>query len=340
MIGAMRRLRPTAEGRPARVVLHIGAPITGAGFLRETLARNRRRLARAGILFPSGHVGGATGHRDAVLDVLGLAAPGGRTTTGAWERLTSAARDWRRGTVVISHELLADADEDQLSRVVAGFGAAEVHVVYVARDLARQVPLAWQEWVRNGGTATFEGYAEKLARHDGHRLARVFWRSHDVEDVLGRWAGAVPPEQIHLVTAPRGDDQDRVLWARFAHVVGIDPLRAKATTDSHRGVDAVAAIEALRLLNSSADAHGLPLGLLARVAGHPPALAREGADWVQDETERAIDAVKRGGYDVVGDLDDLRPDPASWAEHPGQVTPALADVVAAQSTLLAAVLGR
>ncbi len=339
MIGAMRRFRATTEARPARVVLHIGAPITGAGFLRETLARNRRRLARSGILYPSGHVGGAAGHRDAVLDVLGLAAPGGRTTTGAWERLTQSARDWRRGTVVISHELLADADEDQLTRAVAGFGAAEVHVVYVARDLARQVPLAWQEWVRNGGTSTFEGYVEKLARHDGHRLARVFWRSHDVEDVLGRWAGAVPPGRIHLVTVPHGEGPDRMLWQRFADVAGIDPVRTKVGSDADRGVDAMAALESLRLLNS-AGTHELPLALLGRVAGPPPALAMESADWVQDECERAVDAVKRGGYDVVGSLDDLRPDPASWARGPGQATPALEDVVAAQSTLLAAVLGR
>ncbi len=186
--------RPARPARPSRVVLHVGAPMAGTTYLRETLTRNRRRLTRFGVLYPAG-LGGETAHRDAVLDVLDLSAPGEHVTSGAWDRLAQAARDWRRGTVVISHELLADADEDQVARIVGSFGSAQVHVVYVARDLARQLPLAWQEWVRNGGTATFAGYLDRVARHDDHRLARVFWRSHDVAGVLARWGTCVAPER-------------------------------------------------------------------------------------------------------------------------------------------------
>lgn len=339
MIGSMRRFRPSPEGRSARVVLHVGAPLTGAGFLRETLTRNRRRLARSGILYPAGHVGGSTGHRDAVLDVLDLALPGGNSTAGAWERLTQTARDWRRGTVVISHELLADADEDQVGRVVEGFVGADVHVVYVARDLARQVPLAWQEWVRNGGVATFEGYVGRLARRDGHRLSRVFWRSHDIPDVLTRWAAAVPRERIHLVTVPQGPDPDRTVWARFAEVAGIDPTRARVGVDAGRALDAMPATESLRLLNV-AGALGLPRDVLGRIAGPAPALSEDHAPWVHDECERATREIECAGYDVVGSLDDLRPDPASWATDPGQSSAALEDVVGAQTALLRAVLDR
>ena len=135
------------------VYLHVGASLTGSAYLRESLARHRRRLARAGVLFPTSHLGHAGGHLDAVLDVLALASPGNTPATGAWDRLAETVRDWRRGTVVLSHELLADATLPQVERVLGSFGDAEVHVVYAARDLGRQLPLAWQEWVRNGGTA-------------------------------------------------------------------------------------------------------------------------------------------------------------------------------------------
>ena len=339
MIVAMRRLRSPAAEHPSRVVLHIGAPLTGTTYLRDILTRNRRRLTRFGVLYPSGHLGSDAGHLDAVLDVLDLAAPGGRITTGAWDRLTQAARDWRRGTVLVSHELLADADEDQVARIVSGFGSAEVHVVYVTRDLGRQLPLAWQEWVRNGGTATFEAYVDRVARRDGHRLSRVFWRSHDVADVLARWSDAVPADRVHVVTVPQGPDQDAVLWSRFARTVGIEPGRLRVGADHGRRLDALAATEAARLLNVATPARLHP-DLLATVHGSCPALLDSHATWVGDESERFVEALADGGYDVVGDVTELRPDPCTWTTDRARMHPGAEDVVRAQTALLAALLGR
>jgi hypothetical protein len=319
------------------VVLHVGAPLTGTTYLRDVLTRNRRRLTRFGVLYPSSHLGSDAGHLDAVLDVLDLAAPGGRNTTGAWDRLTQAARDWRRGTVLVSHELLADADEDQVARIVGGFGSAEVHVVYVARDLARQLPIAWQEWVRNGGTATFESYVDRVARHDGHRLSRVFWRSHDVADVLARWSDAVPADRVHVVTVPQGPDQDAVLWGRFARTVGIEPGRLRVGADRGRRLDALAATEAARLLNVATP--GLVAReLLAVVDGPSPVLLEEHAAWVGEESERFVTALKDGGYDVVGDVTDVLPGPDAWTTESRRMHPHADDVVHAQTALLAALL--
>lgn len=333
----MRRIRAgSSPGRPSRVVLHVGAPLVASTYVRDVLARNRRRLTRHGVLHPSSHVG-AEGHHAAVLDVLDLAAPGVGTVDGAWERLAQAARDWRRGTVVVSHELLADADEDQVARIVGSFGSAEVHVVYAARDLARQLPLAWQEWVRNGGTSTFEGYVDKVVRGDGHRMARVFWRSHDVADVLGRWTSVVEPERVHVVTAPTGPDADVVVWQRVAQVLGLDAARFRAPAPTGRPLDALAATEATRLLNQAGGPR-LPRGLVRSVAGAPPAVAAQHAGWLEAEAERAVAAAKRTGCPVLGDVTELRPDPGSLTDDPARVTPPPEAVVAAQTTLLAALL--
>lgn len=333
----MRRIRAgSSSARPSRVVLHVGAPLVASTYVRDALARNRRRLTRHGVLHPSSHVG-AEGHHAAVLDVLDLAAPGVETVTGAWERLAQAARDWRRGTVVVSHELLADADEDQVARIVGSFGSAEVHVVYAARDLARQLPLAWQEWVRNGGTSTFEGYVDKVVRHDGHRLARVFWRSHDVADVVGRWTSVVAPEHVHVATTPTGQDQDVVVWQRVAEVLGVDAGRLRAPAPTGPQLDALAVTEAARLLNQ-AGAPRLPRALASAVGGPAPAVAAEHAEWLEAEAERAIDAVKRTGCVVLGDVTDLRPATDALTDDPARVTPPPEAVVAAQTTLLGAVL--
>ena len=333
----MRRIRAgSSPGRPSRVVLHVGAPLVGSTYVREVLARNRRRLTRHGVLHPSSHVG-AEGHHAAVLDVLDLAAPGVETVAGAWERLAQAGRDWRRGTVVVSHALLADADEDQVARIVGSFGSAEVHVVYAARDLARQLPLAWQEWVRNGGTSSFEGYVDKVARHDGHRLARVFWRSHDVADVLTRWTSCVAPERVHVVTTPGGPDDDAVVWQRVAEVLGLDAGRYRTPAPTDRSLEPLAATEAARLLNQ-AGAPRLPRAVAHAVTGPTPAVAAEHAEWLEAEAERAITAVKRLGCAVLGDVTDLRPAADALTDDPARVAPPPEAVVAAQTTLLAALL--
>jgi len=101
-----------------KVYLHVGAPLAPSTTLRDALSRHRRRLARVGVLYPPSHLGYDGGHRDAVLDVLGLTAGDRAPAAGAWDRLAETVRDWRRGTAVVSHELLADATEAQVDRFV------------------------------------------------------------------------------------------------------------------------------------------------------------------------------------------------------------------------------
>ena len=54
------------------------------------------------------------------------------------------------GTVIISHEILAPAEPDQIARLRARPRRREVHIVYSARDLARQLPAEWQESIKQG----------------------------------------------------------------------------------------------------------------------------------------------------------------------------------------------
>jgi hypothetical protein len=334
-----------ATSRSSRVFLHIGAPMAGAAYLRDSLARHRRRLTRSGVLYPASHLGHDGGHLDAVLDALDLASTGLAPSSGAWERLAETARDWRRGTVVVSHELLADATEAQVRRVASSFGKSEVHVVYAARGLGLQVPLAWQEWVRNGGTAAFEAYVHRVVTRDSHRMARVFWASHDVGAVLDRWSAFVPAERVHVLTVPTGPDQDAVLWDRFTRTLGIDPQRFKVGTDDRRQLLGLAENEVLRLLNLESGRHVEADALervrrtLARGSDATPALPAVHAEWLRDETDRQVAAIKDGGYDVVGDVNDLLPGTDVCATDDAQVTPQVERVVAAQTRALAYLAG-
>lgn len=325
--------------------LHVGAPMTGASFLRECLSRHRRRLTRFGVLYPPSHLGHDGGHREAVLDVLDLASNDQAPSTGAWDRLAETARDWRRGTVVISHELLADATEAQVERVVASFGDVEVHVVYAARGLGRQIPLAWQEWVRHGGTAPFPVYVNRVVARDAQRMSRVFWQSHDVAEVLRRWSVYVPADRVHVLTVPAGEDEDELLWDRFARTVGIDPRKFKAGgVDERRSPIGLAQNEVLRLLNVEAGQLADPDRMqhvrrrLGSGSGARPALSVVHAGWLREETDRQVSAMKDGGYDVVGDFADLMPEPDELAVSADQVTPDLDDVMHAQTRLIVSLI--
>jgi hypothetical protein len=327
----------------SRVFVHIGAPTSGSAFLRDTLNRHRRRLTRVGVLYPASHFGHDGGQLDAVLDVLNLATSDHAPAQGAWDRLADTVRDWRRGTVVVSHELLVDAGPAQVERIVSSFGGVEVHVVYAARTLGRQIPSAWQQWVLSGGTAAYPAYLTRIVSRDEHRVSRVFWRSHDVGDVLRRWGAAVPPDRLHVVTVPDGVDQDAVLWSRFARLVGVDPHRFRAGRDEH-GFRGLAEIEVLRLLNveqrrraggaGAARVHSL---LPARGEGLP--FPAEHAAWLTAETARMVADVEAGGYDVVGDLAELLTAPGVIAPADMPVAPCDADVVHAQTRLIAALAG-
>jgi len=332
---------PTVPDR--RVFLHIGAPAAGAAYLRQTLARNRRRLTRHGVLFPSGHLGDDGDHTDAVLDVLDLSRRQPTATTGAWDRLAQTAADWRRGTVVVSHELLADATEAQVERVAAAFGASEVHVVYAARDLAALLPLAWQQWVHHGGTAPFAGYVDRVLARDGHRIGRMFWGSHDAAAVLRRWSSYVPAERVHLLTVPHGDDT--VLWERFTGVLGLDLHRLRAAPHTGHRPDPLVVTEVLRLLTSTAGEYVGPDALarvrrtLAGVVGDPPTLSVVHRERLREETDRQLAAVKDACYRVVGDLTELMPAPERFAEDPAVTVPDNAHLIAAQSRALAVLAG-
>ena len=66
------------------------------------------------------------------------------------------------GTVIISHEILAAARPNQVKRAMAGLAGAEVHLVYSARDLARQIPAEWQEGIKHQRKQAFSGFLSKV----------------------------------------------------------------------------------------------------------------------------------------------------------------------------------
>lgn len=303
----------------SRVVhLHIGAPKTGTTYLQDRLMINASSLADHGVTVPSRNrfVDIDRFHFQAALDLLEEdwgGAPG--HAVGAWDAMV---RRVRRGSdhVIVSHEVLGAAKPDKIAKAMNDLGDVEVHIVYSARDLARQLPASWQEAVKQGSTMKFRRFLNQVER------GRTWWaRAMDLPNVLANWGAKLPPERIHVVTVPheRGPHGDE-LWQRFCRAFSIDP--AWAPRDSERANPSLgtAETEVLRRLNRNLDlpnSHDYAYDVLVRemlaqqvlVARKtdPVRLPPDRYDFAERQAELWIEWLHGSGVDVIGDPEDLRP---------------------------------
>lgn len=305
------------------VFIHIGAPKTGTTFLQTVMRANQAALADAGFCYP-GH---GNDHFLAALDVMGRTFKGHEDPRipGSWNAVVSELMAFD-GPAMISHELLSSAKPETVARVVESFPGREVHVVFTARDLARQLPAVWQERVKNQAELTFEEYFDLLgARQRTGDGRSKFWRMQDVGRVLSVWAGSVPASRIHVVTVPPKGAPRGLLLERFLGVLGVDPQTVD--TGPARGNESLGAAETsvLRRLNVALERQEEKLPwpfysrevkfflatdvLPARRGVQRIMLSKEQHEWTCQESQRMVDEVAGAGYDVVGDLAELIPPP-------------------------------
>lgn len=304
----------------SRVFLHVGAPKTGTTYLQDLLWSNRAALARQGALYWGNDPGA---HFYAAQDLRGRYFRGHKDpqVAGAWERLAAAARGWSGSTVLISHEILAGCDPDEAARAVDSLRPQEVHVVYTARDLGRQIPAMWQESVKNGRVAPYTRYLQTLQRDEPELVGRIFWRTQDAVRVLDRWSAAVPVDRVHVVTVPPRGAQPGLLWRRFCAATGLDPAGLDDTVATGGNVSlGLAEAELLRRINQRLGGdlswpeheallkNFLTRMLTLRAGTAPTGVPASERGWVVDRSRAQVEGLRERGYDVVGSLDDLVPD--------------------------------
>ena len=309
---------------PTRVLLHVGTPKTGTSYLQDVLFRNRDFLAGRGILYPADRF---DGHFLAALDLMRLPWGGlEREAVGAWDALAERVRGFD-GTAIISHEILATASRTQVRRALESLGHpdTEIHVVLSARDLVRQIPAEWQENVKHRRTLRYAKFLDQIRDPERQgRLATWFWGVQEIPDILARWGGELDPSRVHVVTVPPPGAPSTLLWERFADTFGLTGIPLDLEAERVNPSLGVPETALLRQINRSANrviepANYRPLvrellahQTLSRRTGSPRlSLPPDAREWA-DELSRAWAAeLRERGYDVVGDLDELVPAPAS-----------------------------
>ncbi|MQA85798.1 MAG: hypothetical protein GEV03_14555 [Streptosporangiales bacterium] len=312
--------------------MHVGAPKTGTTYIQDVLWTNRPTLRHYGVLYPGP---GYSAHFHAAMDLQNSRFQGYEdpAVPGAWDRLVEQARAWD-GTVIVSHELLSVARPEHVERAMETLGFAEIHVIYTARSLARQIPAAWQEDVKNRGTMAFEDFVRAV--HDPEQGkhkpgTKSFWRMQDATNVLERWGRHLPRDRVHVVTVPPPGAAEDELWRRFAGLVGLDPERYDTTAGG--GNKSLGATEAnlLRRVNVLLRGQvGWPVYdhlvkqylaqnvLVQRPDATKIVLPPEEHPWVAKRSEEIVDGLRSAGYHIVGDLDELLLAPPRDDERPRQ----------------------
>jgi hypothetical protein len=333
-----------------RVFLHIGEPKTGTTFLQQVMWGNRRELAAQGLVLPGHH---AQDHFRASQDLRGIeklpSDPAG-SWTGEWDILATQARQ-APDLAVISHELFSAADADQAARAVSSLQPAEVHVVLTVRDMASLLPAEWQETVKHRNALGWTDWLSDVIDRESvtpDRRQFWFWRVHDTLALLALWAQHVPPSRVHVITMPSLNAGSGVLWERFAGLLGLDPSAADLTKARPNASLGMPEIEFLRRLNEKLPDDvpdwfymwTVKEGVAHRALADRPRQGRlvlpaDREAWAKEQAEVLIAGLADSGYQVLGDLDELRPRPvsapgaAAAEQPPDQVLDAAVDAAAA-----------
>ena len=307
-----------------RIWIHVGTPKTGTSAFQNALFTRQKDLAASGITYPGDRF---DAHFLAALDLMDLPWGGlERDAVGAWPRLVEQAVA-APGDTIISHEIFGRASRLQVERALSDLGGGsdgvEIHVVLTARDLARQLPAEWQENVKHRRTLTYASFLEAVTDQTRSReIAQWFWGVQEVPDILDRWGSTLPADHVHVVTLPPAGSAPTLLSDRLAELFGLDRELLEPTGERANASLGVAESELVRRLNEKVEL-SLPneryrqfvremlvhQNLGVRRESARLTIPAEVHAWASEVSDAWIEQVRTRGYEVVGDLDELRPAP-------------------------------
>lgn len=312
-----------------RVYVHIGLPKTGTTFLQTTMWHNRRLMREHGLLYPGSS---RMDHYHASQAIRG--ASGRVPAAGpAWRRLQEELAAWD-GDGIITHEFLSIASLKEARAMVRALAPAEVHVVVTVRDYVRQFPAVWQEWLKMPGEESLDDFMQ-LA-FDRQVKGAWSWRSQDAPAILARWQKAVPADRIQVVTVPPPGAPRPLLWQRWCRAVGLDDTGfdhdVSFPNESLGGPQAALMLDLKPYLTGDLTAGPVRHRWVRKYLAHEVLVAQDGPKFGPrpDHAARlaalsadAATELRRRGYAVIGDLDDLVPPADAPAlRNPGDVSDA------------------
>ncbi|MBV9293109.1 MAG: hypothetical protein JO222_11720 [Frankiales bacterium] len=268
------------------VLLHIGPHKTGTTALQGALRLARPAMKEHDVVYAG---------RERQHMFAALAITGGKGLIGDpampmrhWNRLVRQVERAGDKRVVVSSEFFDGADDEVAARVVGELGRDRVHVVVTLRPLAKILPSAWQQYVRNRLRFTYEEWLDAMLRRPPYiQPTTTFWKRHHHDVLVERWVSVVGPDRLTVIVV---DESDRTALTRtFEQMLGLpEGILVPETGWMNRSLT-LGEIELVRLLN----------------------VAFKGRDYSSQSYKQFV---RRG---VVRELQKRRPAP----DEPGIVTP-------------------
>ncbi|MBB4301531.1 hypothetical protein GGD81_000548 [Rhodobium orientis] len=239
-----------------RCIVHIGTHKTGSTSLQRFFAANRRRLMRAGVLYPV--AGGETAHHNLFRDATGKRARGLRPTTLG--RLTRRLKRWD-DIALVSSELFStfgsrDDGPRKIVRAIRDAGFTPEIVLFV-RPQPRLFNSLYTQRVKTLSEARlFADYATQLAARRAYDFNAIVapWEAAGVERVIAiPFTPTVLDPGIEAAFFDGADLSDRLI--RLPHLRplrSVNPAIGPATVEVCRRVAAEEALHHSQVLHRSA----------------------------------------------------------------------------------------
>jgi hypothetical protein len=325
-----------------RVFLHIGEPKSGSSYLQAQMWANRGFLRQHGIHLP----GRAPGdHYQAGSDLqCEPIREGSSRRPQAWQWLVDRINETDARAAIVSDERLTRTGPEGVARATESLAGHDLRLIFAVREYGGLVASEWQQIVKMGGTQPLDKWLDRLLA-DGHPL---FWRTHDVSDVLARWN--VPRDRVHLLIVPAASADRNELWRRFASIVDAPaelPTHAPRSNAS-LGLDET---ELVRRIYKRFDGPPPPFAIQSVMRGvvsrqilgerdgpRPILLPEACLPWMEQQADQRKKVVVSSGCRVVGEPDELDIDRSRFVTVPDRPDPGR--VLAAAEHLIVDLSGR
>jgi hypothetical protein len=306
-----------------KLFLHVGFHKTGTTSLQDALNRNRAALLEQGLLYPKTRkfraqheFAWSAGQRGWGWKQFGGSQAGPGPARRMFKLLRSSSQD-----VIISSEFLSELKPDQIGKLVSSIGNRELKVIFTVRPVAKILPSAYQQEVKNGSKLTFEKWLGRVLEPvKENRNKTRFWTRHSHHIEIAKWVGVVGKERITVIVAD--DSKPEFLTDSFFKLVGADTSNFTESKKQivNRSMD-LAEIELLRRINEKFDRNlgwdeyvvgirstlvkswtqGLPSENSPGKLANPEAF-KQGID---QRVREVTEGIRSLGVEIVGDVDSL-----------------------------------
>ncbi|HVV74456.1 MAG TPA: hypothetical protein VHC43_00350 [Mycobacteriales bacterium] len=297
------------------ILLHIGPFKTGTTALQTSLRRSLPALEEHGVR----QVGqNRRNVRRAILSITENTGLSGDASPSAalWRNLVADLHRVEAPRVLLSSEFLCDASEQTVGEIVDAIGRDRLQIVLTLRPLAKILPSAWQQYVRNRLTTPYDEWLDAMFNRAPYRHPTPsFWRRHRHGKLVTKWAKAVGPDRVSVVVV---DERDRDgLLRAFEGLLGVPQgLLVPASPGTNRSLTA-AEIELIRQINLEFAEHDWPEeiyhnfirnGVIWRMLRRTPAPDEQRIItpmWAQERAAaaaaHAVQRIERLGVRIIGD---------------------------------------